>query len=239
MSLPPCGLGANTCSFGQDTCFLNLSLLLIFSINFYCSFQVSESDIGKLDAIMEPECETPSSTGSENPCLTPSSPIGDMQNVSLEENDHLVQEVTSPSHSFPDAPPSTPAAPTLEPTRSPSGVLQPTSCANSKPLIKIVSSEEILSRQAPTKLSPDRAPPRHGGRSGSRARADTLKDTMVYNEYGELVNAKTLQRQRSPADLSVIELLRVIKKAYRHEERVLYILLQDVFSQNTCFTDLD
>lgn len=41
--------------------------------------------------------------------------------------------------------------------------------------------------------------------------------TLVYNEYGELVDIEKIKRPPNSADLSVTETLRLIRKAYHHE----------------------
>lgn len=46
---------------------------------------------------------------------------------------------------------------------------------------------------------------------------DVCKACMVYNEYGELVNAHSHLKARNSADLSVTEILRLIRKAYHHD----------------------
>jgi hypothetical protein len=43
------------------------------------------------------------------------------------------------------------------------------------------------------------------------------KTSLVYNEYGELVDIEKIKRPHSSADLSVTETLRLIRKAYHHE----------------------
>ncbi|KAG4027755.1 hypothetical protein MFRU_027g00480 [Monilinia fructicola] len=48
---------------------------------------------------------------------------------------------------------------------------------------------------------------------------DVCKACMVYNEYGELVNAHSHLKARNSADLSVTEILRLIRKAYHHDYR--------------------
>jgi hypothetical protein len=40
---------------------------------------------------------------------------------------------------------------------------------------------------------------------------------MVYNEYGELVEESTLNQSPESTDMSVPQLLRVIKKGYHHD----------------------
>lgn len=46
---------------------------------------------------------------------------------------------------------------------------------------------------------------------------DVCKAYMVYNEYGELVDAHSHLQTKSTQDLSVTEILRLIKKAYHHD----------------------
>jgi hypothetical protein len=51
----------------------------------------------------------------------------------------------------------------------------------------------------------------------SKSKPSLVTVTMVYNEYGELVDERTLRKSPKPEDLSVTQLLRVIKKAYHHD----------------------
>lgn len=46
---------------------------------------------------------------------------------------------------------------------------------------------------------------------------DVCRAYMVYNEYGELVDAHSHLQTRNTADLSVTEILRLIRKAYHHD----------------------
>lgn len=46
---------------------------------------------------------------------------------------------------------------------------------------------------------------------------DVCKAYMVYNEYGELVDAHSHLQTKNTQDLSVTEILRLIKKAYHHD----------------------
>jgi hypothetical protein len=90
-------------------------------------------------------------------------------------------------------------------------------CPNCRPLIKIVSKEE---REAnPTAngtVSPVTA--EQGSTKRDRSRTEGLIDPkMVYNEYGELVEESSLDNSPEPTDLSVTQLLRVIKKDYHHD----------------------
>ncbi|KAM0316680.1 hypothetical protein ACHAO8_002965 [Botrytis cinerea] len=48
---------------------------------------------------------------------------------------------------------------------------------------------------------------------------DVCKAYMVYNEYGELVDAHSHLQTKNTQDLSVTEILRLIKKAYHHDFR--------------------
>jgi hypothetical protein len=47
--------------------------------------------------------------------------------------------------------------------------------------------------------------------------------TVVYNEYGELVDERSLQQHPSTSDLTEIEILRVIRKGFHHQVRKLQI----------------
>ena len=90
-------------------------------------------------------------------------------------------------------------------------------CPSCCPLIRIVSKEErqvnpttngtvspVISEQGTTK------------RDGSRDEG-LIDPKMVYNEYGELVEESSLNQSPESTDLSVTQLLRVIKKGYHHD----------------------
>lgn len=93
------------------------------------------------------------------------------------------------------------------------------SCASCSPAIETLTVEELLARETTfPPPSPERVPRGLGARRQSRA--DVLMQSMVYNEYGELVHAAEVRRNPEPDDLTVTQLLRLINKAYRHEASI-------------------
>ncbi len=101
-----------------------------------------------------------------------------------------------------------------------------TSCSTPSPLIKIVNEIEFQkATSTPTRLpnNPASHPlSKKGCRSGSiKSVANLVTVSMVYNEYGELVKEKDAQVSLKSDELSVTQLLRVIKKAYHHEVCIL------------------
>lgn len=105
-----------------------------------------------------------------------------------------------------------------------------TSCGSTNPLIEIVepkdlpiSDESHPERTAPSCSDSKCLAPHPISKKPSRRRS-LIKDVnslvtvkMVYNEYGELVEEKDLTVRPKSDELSVKQLLRVIKKAYHHE----------------------
>ena|SRR6187402_473506 len=88
-------------------------------------------------------------------------------------------------------------------------------CGSSNPLLEIVDPENLPKKPA----SPPRPPTQHllTNKRGTRHNSNTITVSMLYNEYGELVYEKDLQHHPTPDELTVTQLLRVIKKAYHHE----------------------
>ena len=78
--------------------------------------------------------------------------------------------------------------------------------------------------------------PSAAAQNGSGSAFDPPKTTLVYNEYGELVDFEKVKRPHTSADLSVTDTLRLIRKAYHHEvsstkkisEHVMQCLANDV-----------
>lgn len=88
-----------------------------------------------------------------------------------------------------------------------------TSCASCAPG-EVLTGEELIARETPKQPpSPNRIP--MGLRRESQA--EILMNSMIYNEYGELVNAADAYRVKDSAELNVTQWLRLINKAYRHE----------------------
>ena len=106
------------------------------------------------------------------------------------------------------------------------------SCGSSSTLIAVVNSEDLpdktlaveaLDPEPPRNRSPS---PRRGG--STRSSSDIAKASMVYNEYGELVSAQSLLIPPTPSELSVTQILRVIKKAYHHDVSIRTSHCQDL-----------
>ncbi|KAH7321941.1 hypothetical protein BKA65DRAFT_568848 [Rhexocercosporidium sp. MPI-PUGE-AT-0058] len=106
-----------------------------------------------------------------------------------------------------------------------------TSCGSTNPLIEIVDPDDLpkthdISPEPTPSNSATKSPaPQPWSKTPGRRRS-SIKDVaslvtvkMVYNEYGELVEEKDLTVKQKSDELSVKQLLRVIKKAYHHELR--------------------
>ncbi|KAL2068400.1 hypothetical protein VTL71DRAFT_16498 [Oculimacula yallundae] len=105
------------------------------------------------------------------------------------------------------------------------------SCGSTNPLIEIVGPEDLahINDLVPDPVPPYpvvRSPPAQPTskkparrRSSSKDIASLVTVKMVYNEYGELVEEKEMLMRPKSDELSVKQLLRVIKKAYHHELR--------------------
>ena len=104
-----------------------------------------------------------------------------------------------------------------------------TSCGSTNPLIEIVGPDDLPKRHdaqdETTAANSDPMNPASQPFSNKHTRRrSSVKDVlslvtvkMVYNEYGELVEEKDLNVRPQSDELSVKQLLRVIKKAYHHE----------------------
>jgi len=53
--------------------------------------------------------------------------------------------------------------------------------------------------------------------------------TLVYNEYGELVDIEKVRRPQTSADLSITDTLRLIRKAYHHEVSFVMLVREGVW----------
>jgi hypothetical protein len=90
-------------------------------------------------------------------------------------------------------------------------------CPNCCPLINIVLKEEReVNPTANGTISPVATEQGSTKRDGSRTEG-LIDPKMVYNEYGELVEESSLDHSPESTDLSVTQLLRVIKKGYHHD----------------------
>ena len=89
-------------------------------------------------------------------------------------------------------------------------------CTTSSPLANVVDSDDIPERK---KESPTRR--RRCANMSDRGPCENVhKSWMDYNEYGELVDVETLLNPPTVKDLSTTQILRLIKKAYHHDVRV-------------------
>jgi hypothetical protein len=90
-------------------------------------------------------------------------------------------------------------------------------CPSCCPLVRIVSKEERqVNPTANGTVSPVTSEQGTTKRDGSRNEG-FIDPKMVYNEYGELVEESSLKQSPESTDLSVTQLLRVIKKGYHHD----------------------
>lgn len=88
------------------------------------------------------------------------------------------------------------------------------SCASSHPLIKIVSLDDLVRATAAISPSP-KVLDVPGAKKGSRrTSAQAALVSMVYNEYGELVDPETLRRAPVVSELTTTGILRILKRAY-------------------------
>ncbi|CZT46469.1 uncharacterized protein RSE6_06897 [Rhynchosporium secalis] len=105
------------------------------------------------------------------------------------------------------------------------------SCGSTNPLIEIIGPDGLqhINDLIPEPVPPfpvvkSPPPPRPNGKR-SRPKSWVIDVTslvtvkMVYNEYGELVEERDMLMRPKSDELSVKQLLRVIKKAYHHELR--------------------
>jgi len=93
------------------------------------------------------------------------------------------------------------------------------SCGSASPLIEILNPDELAHKNAPNPrraaTTPVTSPIRPGRRDGTRPRS-LVKVAMAYNEYGELMEEIKLQHHPTPDELSITQLLRVIRKKFHH-----------------------
>ncbi|PMD43585.1 hypothetical protein L207DRAFT_300657 [Hyaloscypha variabilis F] len=96
------------------------------------------------------------------------------------------------------------------------------SCGSASPLIEILNPDELAHKNAPNPrraaTTPVTSPIRPGRRDGTRPRS-LVKVAMAYNEYGELMEEIKLQHHPTPDELSITQLLRVIRKKFHHTLR--------------------
>lgn len=122
-----------------------------------------------------------------------------------------------PSHSVPNTlydsaePATTPPAQTLS-TQS----LYRMSCGSASPLIEILTPDELAHRNSP---STPQTPPSPGEavRSDGNKPRSFIQMAMAYDEYGELVAESKLRQHQTPDELSITQLLRLVRKKFHHE----------------------
>lgn len=96
----------------------------------------------------------------------------------------------------------------------PTDILCNPSCASSHPLIKIVSLDDLIKATSTTSPSPRILVTSSLVENDNSETSSVL--SMVYNEYGELVEPENLRRPQIASELTTTGLLRVFKKAYHH-----------------------
>ncbi|KAK0099613.1 hypothetical protein ONS96_008113 [Cadophora gregata f. sp. sojae] len=145
---------------------------------------------------------------------------------SLTGQNLTIPDLDSTSDIHDPSAPATPKTNTSTPTSK-----RRTSCGNTNPLIEIVDPDDLPKRYdaqgEKTAANPNLMDPAAQPISKKPTRRrSSVKDVMsfvtvkmVYNEYGELVEEKDMNVRPKSDELSVKQLLRVIKKAYHHELR--------------------
>lgn len=139
--------------------------------------------------------------------------------------------MTETSHNVPgpyDGGDASPADYHLKHGHNDTSICDATPTITGSPLITVTSTEDVLNVNLPAAAAggivPPRTPAISEGQSSSQNAAqqedqsNELPLRMAYNEYGELVDVETI---RSPLtnsnDLSVTQILRLIRKAYHHD----------------------
>ncbi|TVY91266.1 hypothetical protein LAWI1_G003407 [Lachnellula willkommii] len=89
------------------------------------------------------------------------------------------------------------------------------SCASSRPLIKIVNLDDLIKATAIASPSPRILVTSSFDFENDNAETGSVL-SMVYNEYGELVEPEDLRRPPIASELTTTGILRVFKKAYHH-----------------------
>jgi hypothetical protein len=119
------------------------------------------------------------------------------------------------------------------PLISPMSAHSSSSCGSSSALIEIVTPNELRKYTKKTP-QPSTISKQSGRCDGSKSRS-LVKVAMAYDEYGELVEESKLRHHPTPDELSITQLLRVIKKKFHHEVST---RLRQTFSQIKSFKPL-
>jgi hypothetical protein len=101
------------------------------------------------------------------------------------------------------------------PLISPMSAHSSSSCGSSSALIEIVTPGELRKYTKKTP-QPSTITKQLDTRKGSKSRS-LVKVAMAYDEYGELVEERKLRHHPTPDELSITQLLRMIKKKVHHE----------------------
>lgn len=93
------------------------------------------------------------------------------------------------------------------------------SCPSARPLIKIVDIDDLIKATTTLSVTPKLLviPPTKKGDRRSSAQAAAI--SMVYNEYGELVDSAKQRKPPIASELSSTGILRVFKKGFHHYVR--------------------
>jgi hypothetical protein len=102
------------------------------------------------------------------------------------------------------------------PLLSPMSAHSSSSCGSSSPLIEVVTPDKLRKYTTNALRPPPTMSKQLVRRDGSKPRS-LVKVAMAYDEYGELVEESKLRHHPTPDELSVTQLLRVIKKKFHHE----------------------
>ena len=120
------------------------------------------------------------------------------------------------------------------PLLSPMSAHSSSSCGSSSPLIEVVTPDKLRKYTTNALRPPPTMSKQLVRRDGSKPRS-LVKVAMAYDEYGELVEESKLRHHPTPDELSVTQLLRVIKKKFHHEVST---RLRQTFSQIKGFKPL-
>jgi len=102
-----------------------------------------------------------------------------------------------------------------EPSKPTDIVCNP-SCSSARPLIKIVSLDDLIKATTAISPSPKLVITPFAKNDTRRTSAQAAVVSMVYNEYGELVDPEKLRTPPIASKLTTTGILRVFKKAFHH-----------------------
>jgi hypothetical protein len=108
---------------------------------------------------------------------------------------------------------------------------QSTSCRSLSPLIKITTKDEMSSVKKSPMVTVEEIAFSTTMCESIPSKRSLIMVEMVYNEWGELVDERSLKTPPKSEDLSSTQLLRVIKKAYHHDVGITFHLFVSIGSK--------